>query len=223
VIDEVVGLGATALMSSNEVALPSSAQVRPSCKSLPRVALLFALTASSCLRTTATSRDGAESLARATTPADGASDADGPHSPLSSATSCPERTPEGARWKATYDWSNPVPFDCGEAEQSSARTSDAGADAPLDTSDAVVVVKGLLQPFKDCYHHTLSLDPCEEGSLRLRMEVDCRGAVRSLRADARTLSSQTVQCVMDVASQARFSAPNAGSAKLELPISFKRP
>lgn len=90
-------------------------------------------------------------------------------------------------------------------------------------SAAVLVIKGLLQPFKACYYHTLALDPCEEGSLRLRLDVDCRGAVRSIRADSRTLSSQTVQCVMDVASKARFSTPNAGSAKLELPISFRRP
>jgi len=215
-------MGATALMLPNEVALPSNDQVRPSCKSLSRVALLFALTAGGCLRTTATSRDGAETLARAATPADGASDAEGAD-PLSSASNCAERASGGGGLRATYDWSDPAPAECAEAEQDSARKSDAGADAPLDTSDAVVVVKGLLQPFKDCYHHTLSLDPCEEGSLRLRINVDCRGAVRSIRADARTLSSQTVQCVMDVASKARFSAPNAGTAKLEVPISFKRP
>ena len=93
----------------------------------------------------------------------------------------------------------------------------------MDVNDAVVVIKRLLTPFRACYYHTLSRDACEEGSLRLHIDLDCDGGVSSIRAEVRRLSSETVQCVMDVASQARFVPPSGGSAQLELPISFRRP
>jgi hypothetical protein len=174
------------------------------------------------MKTPAPSRDAGEP--RGADPSAASAPARGGRAQLRPAqpSTCPPRLQQDVSSPVIYDWSNPHPTDCGEFEQAAASPSDAGAQQPVAVLGASRVVSGLRKPFTACYDGSLKHDPCEEGSVRLELDVDCSGGVRTVVAETSTLSALTVNCMLEAASQARFAASSRRTVKVVIPIKFGR-
>lgn len=173
-----------------------------------------------CVRTPAPSRDAGEPRgadpSAASPPARAAQTQRGAVQPFT----CAPRPQDGVSSPTTYDWFNPHSTECGEIEEAAPSPLDAGVHRPVAVLGASRVVSGLRTAFKACYDRALSQDPCEEGSVRLELDVDCAGAVRMIVAETSTLSPSTVNCVLEAASQARFAASSRRTAKIVIPLKF---
>jgi tetratricopeptide (TPR) repeat protein len=92
---------------------------------------------------------------------------------------------------------------------------------PGYVANAASVVSQMAAPFRRCYNAALQVDPNVEGSLRITATVGAQGEV--LRATATTRGSlprATIDCVLDVAFAATFSAPEGGAATIVIPVTF---
>jgi outer membrane biosynthesis protein TonB len=127
--------------------------------------------------------------------------------------------------------SNPPEHAASPALSSSANA--AGAALAMGVSDSesglsttrrtfVKEIVGMRPAFRTCYRNLLARDPLAEGTVRLSFAIDCLGSVTSIHAVAHGVDRETVYCLFTRIAQSRFSPPEGGSARVEMPVVFVR-
>lgn len=95
---------------------------------------------------------------------------------------------------------------------------------PGSVDNAAQVVAGLREPFRDCYKTSLGHEPSGIFHYSVTIQVDSNGAVSSVSTTLKDDSSREdpllTNCVKGVARSAQFTAPNGGSAVINLPLTF---
>lgn len=118
--------------------------------------------------------------------------------------------------------------------ESSAPPSSASAqgnvtiNAPSGFADGAVsnassVIAGMAAGFRRCYNRALQENPNVKGSLRVTAKIGQNGEVLSAKASGGTGLSQTMtSCITARVSSATFAKPTAGTATIEIPLTFNQ-
>jgi hypothetical protein len=141
-----------------------------------------------------------------------------------------------------YAWANPVPSDCGtdslassaggapsvpfaQHNRGSGVVADAGTtpSARGNVGNAARVVAAMRPRFRACYQALLDQrNHNAAGRVRLRIDIDCKGRIRAMGAEASGVDQAMVECMFAVASRDRFDPPIGGSAVVRVPATFVR-
>jgi TonB family protein len=83
------------------------------------------------------------------------------------------------------------------------------------------VVAALRGEFSSCYQGGLWINPTQQGSVRLQLDIDSVGHPKSVRSTGGAgLDRRVLDCLDKVASRAMFAPPKGGSTTVVIPLSF---
>jgi hypothetical protein len=86
--------------------------------------------------------------------------------------------------------------------------------------DAQRVLLSLREGFMRCYQNALKSNPDQEESIKIAVDVNADGTVRSATTNAAKLSTEAVNCLLARVREAKFSPPDRVPARLVIPVTF---
>jgi hypothetical protein len=78
----------------------------------------------------------------------------------------------------------------------------------------------MVERFRNCFNAQLARKSNSKGTVQLSFRVDCEGIVRTIKARAKGIERETVECMFQASNSERFEPPRTGSAVINVPVVF---